>query len=501
MKRTKILFSTIFFLTVFLFACEGENVDLTVEEEIEIEQSEPVELDIDGYFEVSYAFSFVNDLVDDLHQREGWRLMEEDLYNCALRGFFQNWNADYEQAELVTDDDQDWLIIDYLDNIDVPDGLYIADSFRIFGNAFDYVIYDLQPISEDVTGFQMGIVVKRDDMVLETIIHEIMGASMLTPSRAREVEILELDANFNGLTDIAIFHTTTEQGDNRHYSLYLYQEDGFVYESTFSGIANPRLDVENQVVLGTARIGRLSPISSRGIYRFMDDGFVRVEQLEVMWDESRDGCSWRHEVYFNGEWQLQVMYLSQAYTSCEGFYHHDEYWRDYWFGGRWGRNLYQSDTYVHRQYFSIRGVDANFSELTLVDRQGERYELGLYSADRIWVSQRTDDVLEVAVITGSPSRYVHFFDVISGEQSPNYFNPIVFGELYVGHMEDGVLILMDAFGSGLLYEEVERDFSPSANGMSAIRGIEMLDDETILIEYLGGDDFEERSVRVSVDRH
>lgn len=51
----------------------------------------------------------------------------------------------------------------------------------------------------------------------------------------------------------------------------------------------------------------------------------------------------------------------------------------------------------------------------------------------------TDDVSEIGVSTGNPSRYVFYFDRQNTKISETFFNPILFDNRYVAYMEENKL--------------------------------------------------------------
>ena len=67
------------------------------------------------------------------------------------------------------------------------------------------------------------------------------------------------------------------------------------------------------------------------------------------------------------------------------------------------------------------------------------------------------------------------------------------GDEYVAYMEDGELILSDIFYTDqqkdLLHMTIVRDFTETADPMSAIMDIELIDSENIELTYLTGNDY------------
>lgn len=109
------------------------------------------------------------------------------------------------------------------------------------------------------------------------------------------------------------------------------------------------------------------------------------------------------------------------------------------------------------------------------------------------VRQVTDNIFEVRMSVGSSAVYVFYVDVVNAETSGTFFNPLLFGEHYVAHMEDGELILRDIFDDDALCMTISRDFTKTVNPMSAIIAIEMQDKNKITLSYYKGDNCEETS--------
>lgn len=59
------------------------------------------------------------------------------------------------------------------------------------------------------------------------------------------------------------------------------------------------------------------------------------------------------------------------------------------------------------------------------------------------------------------------------------------------------MILQDIFHEGSLYTKISRDFTQTADPMSAVIAIEMQDDGIIALSYYKGEDYEETSEVIS----
>lgn len=114
------------------------------------------------------------------------------------------------------------------------------------------------------------------------------------------------------------------------------------------------------------------------------------------------------------------------------------------------------------------------------------------------ISQVTENIFEIRISVGSPAAYVYYFDIENTEESETFFNPLFIGDCYVAYMEDGKLILRDIFHEDLLYMTISRDFTQTADPMSAIIAIEMQDDGIIALSYYKGENYEEISEEITM---
>lgn len=120
------------------------------------------------------------------------------------------------------------------------------------------------------------------------------------------------------------------------------------------------------------------------------------------------------------------------------------------------------------------------------------------------VRQVGKKLLEVSVSVGSSACYTFYIDKEDARESDTYFNPILVGEKYVSYMEDGKLNLRDIFYTdqqeGLLYMTIVRDFAKTADPMSAIMSIELIDNENIELTYLTGNDYTEVTEIIPIEK-
>ena len=127
-------------------------------------------------------------------------------------------------------------------------------------------------------------------------------------------------------------------------------------------------------------------------------------------------------------------------------------------------------------------------EIILYDKEGEKVYSEVYP-EKSWVKEVSEGILEIGVSVGSPARYTFYFRKEDAAISDTFFNAKLFGEQYIAHRPLGdvwrhdPLILTDIFEEGILYQEICRDFSETADPMSAIYDIELEDEIHVRLEY------------------
>lgn len=114
------------------------------------------------------------------------------------------------------------------------------------------------------------------------------------------------------------------------------------------------------------------------------------------------------------------------------------------------------------------------------------------------ISQITENIFEISISVGSPATYVLYVDTEHAEVSETFFNPLLFADRCVAYMEDGKLILRDIFRDDLLYMTISREFTRTADPMSAIIAIERTDEGNITLSYYKGEDYEETSESIVI---
>ena len=144
--------------------------------------------------------------------------------------------------------------------------------------------------------------------------------------------------------------------------------------------------------------------------------------------------------------------------------------------------------------YEIIGEDE--CEITLYNKEHVKVYSEVCPLHHSWVEAISGNILEIGISVGSPARYTFYFDTETAEISDTYFNAKVFGDQYIAYMDSDVigadeitLTLTDIFEKGILHQEVVRDFSVCADPMSAVYRVEMVDDNSIRLEYCEGEDY------------
>lgn len=114
------------------------------------------------------------------------------------------------------------------------------------------------------------------------------------------------------------------------------------------------------------------------------------------------------------------------------------------------------------------------------------------------INELTKDIIELTISTGSPSSYSFYFNKETSEISKTYFNPIIWGNGNIAYMDDDTLILTDIFEKGLIYKEISRNFTETANPIASIISIEPVDDSNINLKYYSGDNYSEKTELINI---
>ena len=171
-----------------------------------------------------------------------------------------------------------------------------------------------------------------------------------------------------------------------------------------------------------------------------------------------------------------------------------------WYFYQLENGLFYRDWLCGMERLEDGGVQLSLS----FDKSSESWYYDGYFPKEPSVRQVGKKLLAVSVSVGSPACYTFYIDKEDARESDTYFNPILVGENYVAYMEDGELILSDIFYSvqqeDLLYMTIVRDFTKTADPMSAIIDIELIDSGNVKLTYLTGNDYTEVTEIISFEK-
>ena len=209
------------------------------------------------------------------------------------------------RKEALPDTPQDWVILDYLDYFEIPEGYRIFDNARIDGGGFDFVIYELTSVETEFSLRRVDqifqdfvVVVKQDGEVFDVIHHQTYYTVGRMSHFARHVTMAELitvvDLDFDGAYDLLIFsHNSPSNVMYYAYVAHLKRDSGFE-QATFIGrnwetgeelrenswiyyIENPAIDSVNQVIFSEWRHWSITP--SWSAFSFIDGEFIQTKSL------------------------------------------------------------------------------------------------------------------------------------------------------------------------------------------------------------------------------
>lgn len=126
--------------------------------------------------------------------------------------------------------------------------------------------------------------------------------------------------------------------------------------------------------------------------------------------------------------------------------------------------------------------------ITLYDKQNNIIDTTIVPEEPI-INQLTDNIFEIAQSCGSPARYSFYYDIQNCKISDVFFNPIIIENKYIAYFENNELIISDLFHEGKFYKKIKRDYTKTADPISAVIGITLEDEKRLIIEYYQGEDY------------
>ncbi len=233
-------------------------------------------------------------------------------------------------------------------------------------------------------------------------------------------------------------------------------------------------------------------------YFELDESGNEINELGFYWDENNGNYipDEYDDFFFDGN----ACSMEEWYDKTREYLYTDENGREQI------RNQVDWTTYCEADPFETNGqvlydwISGGY-QLTLYDKEHNEILSEPYP-ESMWIDGVSEDVLEIGISVGNPAKHTYYFNKETAQISDTFYNAIVVGDKYIAYMEDDAyiaddasdreertLILSDVFKEGILYQEITRDFSKTAEPMSAVISIEMIDDETVRLEYYQGEDY------------
>lgn len=302
-----------------------------------------------------------------------------------------------------------------------------------------------------------------------------------------------------------------------------YHTDYAIIDSNGDGIPELNIRTAREFIIYSFKNGELSWVTGffsgptnycllkNGAYMYFSDRFSacsysyfeldesgnKINELGFYWDEN-DGNYIPDEFddfFFDGN----ACSMEEWYDRTREYLYTDENGREQI------RNQVDWTTYCEADPFETNGqalydwISGGY-QLTLYDKEHNEIFSESYP-ESMWIDGVSEDVLEIGISVGNPANHTYYFNKETAQISDTFYNAIVVGDKYIAHMEDDVyiaddasdreertLILSDIFKEGILYQEITRDFSKTEEPMMAIISMEMINDETVRLEYYRGED-------------
>lgn len=115
------------------------------------------------------------------------------------------------------------------------------------------------------------------------------------------------------------------------------------------------------------------------------------------------------------------------------------------------------------------------------------------------VHELPNNIIRFTISVGSPANYTFFYDVNNNLVSPTFFNVLLYDNNKVVYAEEGKIVISDPFDKGVYFEEITRDFSPTAVPSSAIQEVKFLESGNLHIEYLKGKEYIVQKEEINLD--
>lgn len=120
----------------------------------------------------------------------------------------------------------------------------------------------------------------------------------------------------------------------------------------------------------------------------------------------------------------------------------------------------------------------------------------------LYIEELAEGIVHVAISAGSYARNEVFYDTEKGIKSEIFYNVAAVCKKKVVYMDlcgqESCLIVRDIFDKDLYYQEIYRDFSPSAVPSAVLQSAVFVEDNILEVIYLEGEDCTEKKERIEL---
>ena len=309
------------------------------------------------------------------------------------------------------------------------------------------------------------------------------------PDRRYPTSYAIIDVNGDGIPELNIQTA-------REFNVYSF-ENG---EITFLGLFMPSL--YGYCILKNGAYMCYSDRFSTCSYSYfeLDELGNKINELGFYWNENNGNYipDEEDDFFFDGN----ACSMEEWYDRTRKYLYTDRNGREQI------RNQVEWTTYCEADPFETDGQvlyeGRHEYQLTLFDKEHNEILSESYP-ESMWIDSVSEDVLEIGILVNNSDNYTYYFNKEMAQISDTFYNAIVVGDKYIAYMEDDAsdgeertLILSDIFKEGILYQEITRDFSKTEEPMIAIISMEMIDDETVRLEYYQGEDYTVECENISI---
>ena len=148
--------------------------------------------------------------------------------------------------------------------------------------------------------------------------------------------------------------------------------------------------------------------------------------------------------------------------------------------------------------------------LRVAKESDDKYLVFLYDSDKNIVHEEVfskepiveslkDDIIKITIIVGSPAYYTTFYDPKTKRYSSDaIFNLLSYFNEKGVYAEEGKLIICNVFDKKKYYQEITRNFSPTAVYSSDFTEIKFMDENKLFVKYLVGNNYTEKEEVIDI---